>query len=104
MSTSRKAARGTATDPGSTPGVSTTEVRLDGYTIAWLAWLAAFVVIEGKALLNRRPDDTLSEHVWKWFATADMSRPVTGWVRFRRFVLLAFLAWLVAHFLTGGLF
>jgi hypothetical protein len=28
----------------------------------------------------------------------------TGWTRLRRFLVLAFLAWLVAHRLTGGLF
>lgn len=28
----------------------------------------------------------------------------SGWTRLRRFLTLAFLAWLVAHFLTGGYF
>jgi hypothetical protein len=75
---------------------------VSGYTIAWLAWLAAFGVIEGSALVSKREGDTLSEHVWRWFAVKDKSR--RGTVRARRFALLAFMAWLTAHFLTGGRF
>lgn len=72
---------------------------MSGYTIAWLAWLGAFGVIEGRALLSRKPGATLSEHVWKWFAVAGDN---TGWVRMRRAALLAIMAWLSVHFLTGG--
>lgn len=67
---------------------------------AWLAWLAAFAVLEGIALLNRRDGDTLSENVWRALLP---SRGAPYW-RLRRFVLLAFCAWLSAHFLTGGAF
>lgn len=77
------------------------------YTVAWLAWLAYFAIVEGRALFNSRTGDTLSEHVWQWFAIDRLDgerRPITGWVRLRRFALLAFVAWLAAHFLTGGLF
>lgn len=81
---------------------------MDGYTVAWLLWLGAFGVIEGRALANKRKGDTLSEHVWKWFATAKSKTPEkdqpTGWVRLRRVSLLAFMGWLTAHFLTGGRF
>jgi hypothetical protein len=78
---------------------------MSGYTIAWLVWLGAFGVIEGRALFNKQPGDTLSEHVWRWFATQQGSTGTpSGWVRMRRFTLLAFLAWLSAHFLTGGRF
>ncbi|MER7445023.1 hypothetical protein ABTW73_30135 [Micromonospora avicenniae] len=73
------------------------------FTALWLLWLAAFLAVEGVALFNKTPGDTLSEHVWKWFAVGG-SQPRTGWVRLRRFALLAFLAWLVLHFLTGGIF
>ena len=71
----------------------------------WVAWLAVFGVVEGAALTNKSKDDTLSEHVWKWFAIGQPGdRPrFTGWVQARRFGLLAFLAWLAAHFLTGGM-
>jgi hypothetical protein len=78
---------------------------MSGYTIAWLAWLAAFAVIEGRALFNKSPGDTLSEHVWRWFSTQNGSTgSPTGLIRLKRFGLLAFLAWLSAHFLTGGRF
>lgn len=77
------------------------------FTLLWVLWLVAFLVVEGIALFNRQEGDTLSEHVWKWFAVgeAGKARPeITGWVRARRFALLAFMAWLTAHFLTGGFF
>lgn len=59
-----------------------------------------FFAIEGPALVNRRLGDTLSEHVWKWFSIKEKS---FQW-RLRRFTLLAFLAWVSGHFLTGGKF
>ena len=68
------------------------------WTWLWVWWLALFAVIEGAALLNKQAGDTLSEHVWKWFSVTSKGK---GW-RSRRFVLLAFLAWLTTHFLTGG--
>lgn len=81
---------------------------MSGWTWAWLAWLGAFVAIEGPALANKTSGDTLSEHVWKWFATRreDLRRPdgkkASAWVKIRRTVLVAFLAWLSLHFATGG--
>jgi hypothetical protein len=71
---------------------------MTGYTIAWLVWLAAFAVIEGFAIAHREPGRTLSEHVWRWFSVKDKTKGF----KMRRFVLLAFLAWLTLHFLTGG--
>jgi hypothetical protein len=73
------------------------------FTAAWVGWIAAFCAIEGVALYRRQPGDTLSEHVWKWFHTAKDTVPDRT-TRLRRFVLVAFLAWLSAHFLTGGTF
>ena len=79
---------------------------MSGWTWLWVAWIAAFGVIEGVALFNAAKDDTLSEHVWKWFGIGRPGNrpPVTGSVRLRRFGLLAFLAWIALHFLTGGIF
>ena len=80
---------------------------LDLWWLVWAAWAAYFAVAEGIALFRSRSGDTLSEHVWALFAINLPGRPhreVTGAVRLRRFLLLAGLAWLVAHFLTGGLF
>jgi hypothetical protein len=70
------------------------------FTTLWVIWLALFVVIEGAAIFNKDKGDTLSEHVWAWFSIKGKGK---GW-RSRRFVLLAFLAWLTLHFLTGGEF
>ena len=66
----------------------------DSYTNAWALWLAAFVVIEGLALKNKKPGDTLSEHVWAWFK---IDKNEKNW-NLPRVGLLAFLAWLIGHF------
>lgn len=73
---------------------------MDWFTSGWVVWLLMFGAIEGVALANKTPGDTLSEHIWRWFS---IKHKGAGW-RARRFGLLAFLAWLVAHFLTGGAF
>ena len=55
------------------------------YTIAWLVILGAAGVVEWLAFRNAHPGDTLSEHVWRWFAVT-----VTDWSsRVRRILLLA---------------
>lgn len=66
---------------------------MSGYTLLWVVWLVQFAAIEGVALVDKRPGDTLSEHVWNWFSIRDKS---TGWL-WRRGALLAFLGWLIAH-------
>lgn len=70
------------------------------WTQLWVVWLLMFAAIEGAALANKKSEDTLSEHVWKWFSIRHKGN---GW-RMRRFSLLAFLVWLAAHFLSGGKF
>lgn len=70
------------------------------WTVAWVAWIAAFFAIELPAVLNKAKGDSLSEHVWSW---ASIKGKGTAY-KWRRFALLSFLAWLVAHFLTGGFF
>ena len=80
-------------------------VQMSIWTIAWIGWFAYFAIVEGMALFNSRPGDTLSEHVWAWFGTAGgPDKQPTGWTRARRFALLAFMCWLSVHFLTGGVF
>jgi hypothetical protein len=78
------------------------------WTWAWIAWGLIFAAIEGMALFNSKSGDTLSEHCWAWLGYAatgqgDLRSP-SGWTRLRRFLLLAGLAWLVVHLLTGGVF
>lgn len=69
------------------------------FTIAWLLWGVYFLAVEIPALLNDRKGDTLSEHIWNWFAIRRKGRAY----RLRRFVLGAFMLWLSIHFMTGGL-
>ena len=71
---------------------------MNGWTFAWLLWLAMFACIEAPALLNKTKGDSFSEHIWSWFAIRDKPRQ---W-RARRAVLLAAVTWLAVHFLTGG--
>jgi hypothetical protein len=77
------------------------------WTWAWLGWAVYFLVVEGMALANSRSSDTLSEHVWAFIGIrrkgADLRNP-SGWTRLRRFLVLAFMAWLSVHLLTGGIF
>ena len=80
---------------------------MNNFTWLWIGWIAAFVIIEGIALTNKKDEDTLSEHVWKWTGIGYFGRPrpvMTLGIRSRRFALLAFMAWLILHFLTGGFF
>lgn len=69
---------------------------MNGYTVAWIMWLAMFGVIEGAALFNKDKGDTLSEHVWAWFKIRESRQ----W-NIRRFALAGFLVWLLVHFVAG---
>lgn len=60
-------------------------------------WLAMFAVIEVPALLNKRPNDTLSETIWAWFKIRDKPQQWT----WRRAVLAVFLVWLLVHMVAG---
>lgn len=72
---------------------------MDAWGIAWVAWLAAFVAIEGAALARGRAGATLSEHIWSWL------RVRRGWgkasVAIPRGALLIFLTWLLLHLAFG---
>ncbi len=67
------------------------------FTWAWVFWLTMFMVIEGWALIDRTPGQTLSEHIWKWFRIRDKPRQWT----IRRAVLAGFLVWLLVHMVAG---
>lgn len=70
----------------------------DIWLTLWSLWGVVFFAIEIPAVLNKVPGDTLSEHVWRFLATFKPGTPVTGWVRIRRILFMAFWAWLTAHF------
>ena len=80
---------------------------MSAWTWAWIAWGAWFALVEGMALFNSTPGDTLSEHCWAWFGTrrrrpGEPERRRSGWTQLRRVILLSFMVWLTVHFLTGG--
>lgn len=74
------------------------------WTWLWLGWGAYFALVEGMALANSKPGGTLSEHVWAFLGYSGGVKKPTAWTYLRRFLVLAFLAWLSAHLLTGGKF
>lgn len=63
------------------------------YTPVWILWIAMFFAIEGPALANKTPGDTLSEHLRGWFATTGKPR----WWIIRRGILGSFFVWFIPH-------
>ena len=58
------------------------------WTVVWLAWLVAFLVLELIAQFSHRPKPrTFSEHLWRWFPR-----------RWRRALLVGLLSLLAWHF------
>lgn len=83
--------------------------RASGYTWAWVAWIAAFAVLEGKALRDdaRSPDRvkrTLSSNLRWWFATDSVTGvPVDApHGKLRRLALITGLAWFSKHIERNG--
>jgi hypothetical protein len=66
------------------------------FTWAWIFWLAMFAAVEGVAIFNKKPGDTLSEHIWAWFKIRESRQ----W-NVRRWVLAIFLVWLTVHMVAG---
>lgn len=66
------------------------------YTLLWIGWLAAFALIEGFALKNDMPGDTLSEHTRKWFSVKTKLGRTAFLVAWAGFAV-----WFCAHILTG---
>lgn len=76
-------------------------MSFDWFTLAWVVWIAYFLVVEGIALYKKHPGGTLSEHVWDWFSIKGEGK-MGKWWRVRRIALLALMAWLLVHFVSGG--
>lgn len=73
---------------------------MNGFEIYWIAWaLLGFGIPEAIALYRKEENDTLSDHVWKWFG---IRRGKGRFVWVRRGVLALAVGWLGIHFLTGG--
>lgn len=60
------------------------------YTVGWAVWIVSFVALETWALLDRGPDDTLTENI----------RPVLQSTSFGWFLAAGFFAWLFWHFVV----
>jgi hypothetical protein len=60
----------------------------------WLLWIVYFALAEGVAVLNSRPRDTFSAHLWAWMGA--------GW-SWQRCVVLVFIGWLAFHLVVEGL-
>lgn len=66
------------------------------YSGLWAIWILLFFAIEGPAIVDKRPGDTLTEHVRWVFSLRGKGK---GWLA-RRAVWFLFLGWLASHF--GG--
>lgn len=65
--------------------------------VYWIVWLAViFLPYELYAAFSKKKGDTLSENVWDWFAVKN-TEAKHG--KLRRFILWAFLASLLSHFI-----
>jgi hypothetical protein len=64
------------------------------YGALWLLWIAMFAAIEFTALGSGRPQDTLSEFVWR---IEQLGTPFT----FARYLVAALCIWLAGHFILG---
>lgn len=64
------------------------------YSVLWIAWLVAFLVIEFSALLQGRPEWTLSEYVWR------VEKLGATWT-FLRYFVAVFCLWLFFHMAFG---
>ena len=71
------------------------DVLVDPYTIAWILWIALFIVIEKAAIDDPQSGDTLSEHVWEWFETGIPKDERDWWWLAKRLFLI------LGHFLWG---
>lgn len=62
----------------------------------WIGWAAAFAIIEGIALFNDVPRDTLSAHIRRWLSVKTKLGRTIFLIAFGGFV-----AWFAVHILTG---
>lgn len=66
------------------------------WEILWLLWIAAFAIIEAVAVKNDTPNDTLSEHLRKWFRVDTRPGRTAFLVAFGGFVV-----WFGVHIVTN---
>lgn len=71
-------------------------VLANAYFLTWLAWGLIFVILEARALIDARADDTLSENIQK----GTLSRTFF-WNVFWKASVGTLLVWLIFHLLFG---
>ena len=76
-------------------------IALNTFQKFWVFWIAAFIVVEGIAVFNGQPNDTLSEFVWMVIGTYVPAEDRTFLMWIWRAGVLALLAWLIPHLMTG---
>jgi hypothetical protein len=68
-------------------------------TYIWITLLVVAGIVEIYTIFNKKPNDTFSEHIWRWFS---IKKGTGKFKKTRRFILLVIMVWLAVHFLTGG--
>ena len=63
-------------------------------TIAWITLLVLIIIVEAIALIKKKPDETLTYHIRKWFSLRGHGK--LWWLR--RGALGVFALWLAWHF------
>lgn len=80
--------------------VSLSVEGIDPWTLAWLFWAATFALIEGVAIFNKVPNDTLSEKLRQWGGIKqEKVRSFREWMIY--LALILFFIWFPIHILTG---
>ena len=76
---------------------------MTAFSWLWITWLFApwviFAIVEGVALRNDMPGDTLSEHIRKWLSVK--TRPGRTAFLIVWLIGLGVWLWFVVHILTG---
>lgn len=69
------------------------------WTVLWIGWIGAFIVLEGVALYRPQEGDTLSEQVRHWlhYGPDQVPSPIV-WLA--RGSVLTLLVWLIPHWLS----
>jgi hypothetical protein len=65
------------------------------WNVLWVLWIVSFAIIEAVAISNDVDEDTLSEHLRKWFRV-DTHLGRTVWL----VVSGIFFAWFVVHIVS----
>ncbi|MCW2898803.1 MAG: hypothetical protein JWO67_1068 [Streptosporangiaceae bacterium] len=68
-------------------------------TWMWIGWIAAFLVLEGIGLFDRKPGGTFSEFMWGLFHVRDRRPTAATWIA--RVALVLFGTWLTGHIAFG---